>query len=70
MSTKDNGLKYQRIMLKISGEAIAGEGGFGIDPVKATQIAERVKEVRAMSVDVAIVIGAGNLQITWACWQQ
>ena len=61
MSTKDNGLKYQRIMLKISGEAIAGEGGFGIDPVKATQIAERVKEVHAMSVDVAIVIGAGNL---------
>jgi len=61
MSIKENGLKYQRIMLKISGEAIAGESGFGIDPVKATQIAEQVKEVHAMDVDVAIVIGAGNL---------
>lgn len=61
MSMKDNGLKYKRIMLKISGEAIAGDDGFGIDPVKATHIAERVKKVHAMDVDVAIVIGAGNL---------
>lgn len=61
MSRKENGLKYQRILLKLSGEALAGEGGFGIDPAKATNIAERVKEVHEMDVDVAIVIGAGNL---------
>lgn len=54
-------MKYKRILLKLSGEALAGEDGFGIDPVKATHIAERVKEVHEMGVDVAIVIGAGNL---------
>jgi len=58
---KENGLNYRRILLKIGGEALAGEGGFGIDPNKATHIAERIKEVHDMDVDVAIVIGAGNL---------
>lgn len=56
-----NGLIYKRILLKLGGEALAGEGGFGIDPIKATSIAERVKKVHDMQVDVAIVIGAGNL---------
>jgi uridylate kinase len=54
-------LKYHRICLKLSGEALAGSQGFGIDPVRAHDIASRVKEVREMGVDVAIVIGAGNL---------
>ena len=54
-------LKYHRILLKISGEALAKEGSNGIDPVIARNIAERVREVREMGVDVAIVIGAGNL---------
>jgi len=61
MKRNANGLKYKRILLKLSGEALAGEGGFGIDPAKATNIAERIKEVYEMDVDVAIVIGAGNL---------
>ena len=61
MTEHQNGLKYQRILLKLSGEALAGEGGFGIDPDKATNIAQRVKEVYELGVDVAIVIGAGNL---------
>jgi len=61
MNTNANGLKYKRILLKLSGEALAGEDGFGIDPAKATNIAERIKEVYEMDVDVAIVIGAGNL---------
>ncbi|MCJ7625066.1 MAG: UMP kinase [Anaerolineaceae bacterium] len=52
--------KYKRILLKLSGEALAGPNGFGIDPQRATNIAERVREVREMGVDVAIVIGAGN----------
>ena len=54
-------IKYRRILLKFSGEALAGDSGIGIDPHQAVHIAERVKEVREMGVDVAIVIGAGNL---------
>lgn len=61
MTTFDNGLIYQRILLKLSGEALAGQDGFGIDPDRATDIAQRVKEVHEMGVDVAVVIGAGNL---------
>jgi uridylate kinase len=56
-----DGLKYHRILLKLSGEALAGEEGFGIDPGRALDIAQRVRNVREMGVDVAIVIGAGNL---------
>jgi uridylate kinase len=54
-------LKYRRILLKLSGEALSGEAGFGIDPKRAEDIARSVREVREMGVDVAIVIGAGNL---------
>lgn len=54
-------LKYHRVLLKLSGEALAGDEGFGIHPGRALDIAERVKNVREMGVDVAIVIGAGNL---------
>jgi len=56
-----NGLKYHRILLKLSGEALAETGGTGIDPRRALDIAQRVRNVREMGVDVAIVIGAGNL---------
>lgn len=54
-------LKFHRILLKLSGEALSGDNGNGIDPNRARDIALRVKEVREMGVDVAIVIGAGNL---------
>ncbi len=54
------GLKYHRILLKLSGEAISGNG-YGIDPKTAEGIAERVREVHDMGVDVAMVIGGGNL---------
>jgi uridylate kinase len=54
-------LKYKRILLKLSGESLAGEQGFGIDPRRAEEVAQRVREVRDLGVDVAIVIGAGNL---------
>jgi len=53
--------KYHRIMLKLGGEALAGQGGFGIDPREAARIAEMVKRVRQQGVEVALVIGAGNL---------
>jgi uridylate kinase len=55
-------IKYHRILLKLSGEALSGAAaGSGIDPARAVDIAKRVREVREMGVDVAIVIGAGNL---------
>jgi uridylate kinase len=57
----EHDLKYRRILLKLSGEALAGESGFGIDPQQAEDIAYRVREVRELGVDVVIVIGAGNL---------
>ncbi len=56
-----NAVKYPRILLKLSGEALSGSGGYGIDPKQAEDIATRVGEVRELGVDVAIVIGAGNL---------
>jgi uridylate kinase len=53
--------KYNLIMLKLSGEALAGPDGFGINAQRAADIAKRVKGVREMGVQVGIVIGAGNL---------
>lgn len=57
----DKQLKYRRIMLKLSGEALGAGAGSGIDPSRAEDIAERIKDVHALGVDIAIVIGAGNL---------
>lgn len=52
---------YKRIVLKLGGEALAGPTGFGIDIERAAQVAEVVKEVYDLGVQVAIVIGGGNL---------
>ncbi len=57
----ENEVKYRRILLKLSGEALGGQGSYGIDPRRAEDIAERVSQVRQLGVDVAIVIGAGNV---------
>lgn len=54
-------LKYKRILLKLSGEAIGGENGYGINVSEAEAIAGRVQKVYEMGVEVAIVIGAGNI---------
>lgn len=54
-------LTYKRILLKLSGEALAGADGFGIDVNEAESIADRVKEVHQTGVQVAVVIGAGNI---------
>ena len=56
-----SGLKYKRILLKLSGEAIGGESGYGIDVDQAESIASRIKEVHDMGVEVGVVLGAGNL---------
>ena len=52
---------YKRILLKLGGEALAGPQGFGIDPQRADEVAAKVREVRDRGVQVAVVIGAGNL---------
>lgn len=52
--------KYKRIMLKVSGEALAGKAGFGIDFETVTSIAEKIKECYDMGVEIAIVVGGGN----------
>jgi uridylate kinase len=54
-------IKYKRILLKLSGEALAGKNGYGIDVDEAESIASRIKEVFDLGVEVAVVIGAGNL---------
>jgi uridylate kinase len=54
-------LKYKRILLKLSGEALSGPSGFGIDVREAESVAARIKEIRDMGVEVAAVIGGGNL---------
>ncbi|HSV85670.1 MAG TPA: UMP kinase [Levilinea sp.] len=54
-------LKYHRILLKLGGEALGDQNGEGLNPIQARQIASRVKDVHELGVDVAIVIGAGNL---------
>jgi uridylate kinase len=52
---------YRRILLKLSGEALMGNGDYGIDPNVLTRIANEVKEVRALGVELGIVIGGGNI---------
>ena len=52
---------YPRILLKLGGEALAGPQGFGIDPQRADEVAAKVREVAGLGVQIAIVMGAGNL---------
>ena len=54
-------LKYKRVLLKLSGEALAGEKGFGIDPETVSHICREVAEVAAMGPELALVIGGGNI---------
>jgi len=53
--------RYRRIVLKLSGEALAQENGFGIDPDILDTLARQIKKVHDMGVEVAIVVGAGNI---------
>jgi uridylate kinase len=52
---------YKRILLKLSGEALMGSQGFGVDPLMAAKVAEELKEVHSLGVEMAIVIGGGNI---------
>lgn len=53
--------RYQRILLKLSGEALQGDKGYGISPVIIESIAQELKEIHALGVHTAIVIGGGNI---------
>jgi len=52
---------YRRVVLKLSGEALMGEGEYGIDPDRVTAVARQVRRATDMGVEVAIVVGAGNI---------
>jgi uridylate kinase len=52
---------YRRVLLKLSGEALAGGLGYGIDPEVIARIADEIREVVALNVQVAVVIGGGNI---------
>ena len=59
--SSNNGAIYKRILLKLSGEALMGELGFGIDPATITRIAKEIKDVHDLDVEIAIVVGGGNI---------
>lgn len=52
---------YKRVLLKLSGEALQGTLGYGIDPLVAKSIAEQIKEIHKLGCSVACVVGAGNI---------
>jgi uridylate kinase len=54
-------ISYRRVLLKLGGEALAGPQGFGIDPDRATQVASKIRQLRELDVEVAVVLGAGNI---------
>ncbi|MCW8982937.1 MAG: UMP kinase [Gammaproteobacteria bacterium] len=60
-TTGDSQLKYQRILLKLSGEALMGDQGHGIDPAVIKRLAVEIKEVVQRGVGVGLVIGGGNI---------
>ncbi|ASS38557.1 UMP kinase, partial [Mogibacterium pumilum] len=54
------GIKYKKVLIKLSGEALAGNDKFGVNPDVTLQTAKQIKEIREHGVDVAIVVGGGN----------
>ena len=53
--------RFKRILLKLSGEALAGEQGYGIDPAVLERLAQEIRTIHNLSVEAAIVIGGGNI---------
>jgi uridylate kinase len=53
--------RFRRVLLKLSGEALMGGQGFGVDPVMAARIAEEISELHALGVQVAATVGGGNI---------
>ena len=54
-------MKYKRVLLKLSGEALAGEDNFGINAKTVVDIARQIKEAKELGVEIAIVCGGGNI---------
>lgn len=54
-------IRFRRILLKLGGEALAGPNGWGIDPDRATQVASTIKRIKEQDIELAIVLGAGNI---------
>lgn len=54
-------MKYKRILLKLSGEALMGENQYGIDPIRLSEYAQEIKKIYDLGVEIAIVIGGGNI---------
>ncbi len=61
MSDASNGLKYRRVLLKLSGEALAGDRGFGIEPAVVDRLTDEIRALHEMGVSLGIVIGGGNI---------
>ncbi len=57
----ENNLKFKRILLKLSGESLSGPDGFGIDPLQAEKVAQNLQGITDIGVEIALVIGAGNI---------
>jgi uridylate kinase len=53
--------RYHRVLLKVGGESLAGRQGYGIDPHQADNVAAKIASVRSLGVEVAVVLGAGNI---------
>ncbi len=53
--------KYRRVVLKLSGEALAGQAGYGIDPLAVDSLARQIYEVLQLGVEIAVVVGGGNI---------
>ncbi len=54
-------ISYRRVLLKLGGEALAGPQGFGIDPDMATQAASKIKQIKDQDIEIAVVLGGGNI---------
>ena len=54
-------LKYRRILLKLSGEGLMGDGEYGLDDATVRRIADEIRSVHAMGAQVCVVVGAGNI---------
>jgi uridylate kinase len=61
MTNTTNGMIYKRILLKLSGEALMGDAEFGVDPKVIDRMAEEVKELVDAGIEVALVLGGGNI---------
>ncbi|HLB85464.1 MAG TPA: UMP kinase, partial [Steroidobacteraceae bacterium] len=62
MAQADDGTpRYKRILVKLSGEALMGESDYGIDPVFLKRLAAEIAAVRSAGIEVALVVGGGNL---------